>query len=55
MDKENLGVLACLDKDVGAYFDEGVSACLHEGVVLCLDKNNKDDFDDNYTLEQPLV
>ena len=55
IDKNNVGVLACLDKDVVARFYEGMVACLDEGVVECLDNNNKDEFDDNFFLAQPLV
>ena len=47
MDKNKLVVVACLDKDVVEFFDEGV--------VTCLDKNNKDDFDVDLLLEHSLV
>ena len=48
-------VMAWLDKDVVKCFDDGVVACLDKDVVAWLDKNNKDDFDEDFILENSLV
>ena len=47
MEKNRLGMVSCLYKDVVACFDEGV--------VACLDKNNKDDFDVESILVHPFL
>ena len=43
--QEKPGVAALLDKGVVVLFDESV--------VACLDKNNKDDFDVDFSLHTP--
>ena len=40
-------MVACFDEDVVAYLNEGVAECVY--------KNNKDDFDVDFLLAQPLV
>ena len=45
MENTKLGVLAWLDTDVVACFDEGLGEQLDKAVLACLDKNNKDYFD----------
>ena len=46
--------MECLDTYDVACCDEDVVAWLNEGVVACLDKNNKDDFDVDFLLANPL-
>ena len=44
MDTNKFGVVACLYKDEVEFCEKDVVAWLDEGVVACLDKNNKDGF-----------
>ena len=54
MYKNKLVVVACLEMDKVACYDEDVVAYLYGGVVACLDNNNKDDFDVDFILARPL-
>ena len=54
MDTGKLSVVECLEKDEVVFCNNYVVACLDEGVVACLDNNNKDDFDADFLLAQPL-
>ena len=45
-----LGVLEYLDKDEVACCVEDVVACFDEGVLTYVDNNNKDDFDEYFSM-----
>ena len=55
MEKKKNCVASYLDKDVVAFFNEGMLVCLYKGVVAFLDNNNKYDFDVYFLLSHPLV